>query len=130
MANQQPRIRIQVSDDKKDATLEFLPASGLSGSLTLTLDQLTALITGLGMARRQMVEGQPNPPINNQQFQTISNARWYIQPEPLTEGSLLAFSHPSFGPVGFVVPRDQIAEMVRVLTVHLRILPSSGSKPN
>jgi hypothetical protein len=125
----QPRLSIQIADDKSSVVVQFLPASGASGSLVLTLDQLTALIRGLGSARAQMVSGEQIS-LEGAEIQAIFNTRWYIQPEPLSEGSSLVFYHPAFGPIGFVVPRDQVSEIVRLLTVHLGIQSSSGGKPN
>jgi hypothetical protein len=126
----QPRLSIHIADDKESVVINFLPASGVAGSLQLTLDQLTGLISGLGSVRQQLLSGKPEPPLEGQQLNAISSTQWYIQPEPLSEGSLLVFSHPAFGPVGFVVPKDQVSEIVRLLTVHLGIQHASTGKPN
>jgi hypothetical protein len=130
MSEAKPRLAIHIADDKSSVAIEFLPASGASGSLALTLDQVTALIRGLGGAREQMVSGKPIPSLEGVEVKAIFNTRWYFQPEPLSEGSALAFYHPAFGPVGFVVPREQVSEMVNLLTAHLGIRPSPGGKPN
>jgi hypothetical protein len=120
----------QISDDKKGVSITFLPASGVSGRLNLTLDQLTALIHGLGRIRCQMVAGQEIPDLEGQAIETAINTRWHIQPEPMTEGTALLFYHPAFGALGYLVPRDQIPLMVRRLADHLHIQPTTPGKPN
>jgi hypothetical protein len=126
----QPRFAIHTASDKRSVAIEFLPESGATGSLALTLNQLTVLIRSLGTVREQMVLGDPIPSLDGIGINAIVNTRWHIQPEPLIEGSILSFYHPGFGPVGFIVPRDQVLELVRFLTVHLSIQSSSGSRPN
>jgi hypothetical protein len=124
----QPRMQVQLSDDKSRATIEFLPASGVTGSLTVDVDQLLTLVRSLGQVRGQMAAGRPAPPLEGIQLEVAFNTQWYIQPEPLTEGSLLSFYHPAFGPVGFLVPREQVAEMVRLLTKHLEAPPMTATQ--
>jgi hypothetical protein len=124
------RAAIRVSDDKKGVAIEFLPHSGVAGTLNLDVNGLSHLIATLGTARQVMVAGNAIPPLEGQKIQVVFNAQWYVQPEPLSEGSVLGFYHPGFGPVGFVVPRHQVAEMVRLLTAHLGISRSTAGKPN
>lgn len=127
----QERVRIEVSQDHSNASIQFLPPSGASGSMTVNADQLLALIQILGQARSEMVAGQPILPLEGIEIKAIFNTRWYIEPESLTEGSLLSFYHPAFGPVGFLIPREQVPEIVRLLTAHLGIKPQSQTqKPN
>lgn len=125
-----PRMKITLDGERTAVSVEFLPESGASGALTLSLDQITKLIQGLGNARAAMVEGKDLPFPERAQIDAIFNTRWYIQPEPMTEGSALLFDHPNYGPVGFVLPRDQVAEVVRLLTNHLSIQPSAPGKTN
>lgn len=124
------RMRVLVAEDRRSVTIEFLPESGAAGALDLTSDQLTKLIGGLGAARQKMLENASLPRLEGQKIDAVFNTRWYIQPEPLSEGSLLCFYHPAFGPVGFVVPPDQVSEIVRLLTAHLGISRSTGGKLN
>jgi hypothetical protein len=63
----QPRLSIQIADDKESVVINLLPASGVTGSLQLTLDQLTGLISGLGSVRQQLLSGKPEPPLEGQQ---------------------------------------------------------------
>ena len=122
-------LSFRIAEKRDSVVLEFLPASGASGLLALTLDQLTSLIRALGAVRENMVADGPVPPLEGERIQPVRDMRWFIQPEPLSEGSLLTYYHPGFGPVGFVMPKDQVSEVVRILTAHLTIRPSAG-RPN
>jgi hypothetical protein len=113
------RMRVTVADDRTQATLELLPASGMEGAVPLTLDQLTQLIASLGQARAAMLDARPVPPMENAVFSPVFKTRWMVQPEALTEGSVIAFQHPAFGPVGFVLPPTDTEKVVRALTVHM-----------
>src|ERR1700722_17987040 len=125
MSDKAERITIQIANDKQSVAINFLPASGATGSLNLTLDQFTALIRTFGKVRSQMVAGQEITALEGQAGEAVFNTRWYIHPDTLNDGSALRFYHPSFGAVGFVVPRDQVQLMVRLLAKHLEIQPSN-----
>jgi hypothetical protein len=129
VAEVQQILSIQIPENREGATIEFLPASGCSGSIRLTLDQLTSLIQVLGRVREQMVVGRPVPPLEGARVQPVLHTHWYVQPEPLSEGSLFTFYHPAFGPVGLVIARDQVPDIIHILTAHLGIRPSAG-RPN
>ena len=130
MNEHQPRMKVSLSENKEIATIEFLPASGASGSLVVSAEQLAALIAGLGSARAQMTAGHSLPSLENQTIDAVFNTRWYVQHEPLTEASLLSFYHPGYGPVGFLVPREQVAEMVRLLNNQVALPTAQGAMPN
>jgi hypothetical protein len=66
-----------------------------------------------------MVAGKPVPRLEGARVQPVLNTHWYIQPEPLSEGSLLTFYHPAFGPVGLVIATDLVPDLGRVLTAHV-----------
>ncbi len=128
MAEAQADVR--VSDDKQNVSVTFLPKSGATGTINLTLDQLTALIQGLGKVRRQMVAGKEMPALAGQPIEAVVNTRWHIHPEPMVDGSVLSFYRPSFGALGFLVPRDQVPLMIRLLAGHLQIQSTVSGKPN
>ena len=130
MSNKEPRISAQIIEDQSSVTVSFLPESGASGLFTLSVAQLTGMIAGLGNIHAQMVDGLPLPSIEGQAVNAIFNTRWFVQPEPLTEGSLLTFYHPAYGPVGFLVPRDQVLEMVRLLSTQTQLPATLGTIPN
>ena len=112
-------MSVTLSDDGATAQLNFLPASGMEGRIELTLDQLTSLIQALATARARMMSGQAVTPLEAASVQAIVNPPWRVQPEALTEGSMLAFHHPGFGALGFVLKAADVERMVRALTTHL-----------
>ncbi|MGO4572906.1 hypothetical protein [Microvirga sp. 2TAF3] len=113
-------IGVRIADDGQ--TVAIQPVDETSHPIDLTLDQITSLITHLGEARRQMVQGQPSPSLTGATISTAANTSWYIQSYP-NGGALFAFYHPSFGPVGFVLPRDQLSGVVQFLSEHLATTP-------
>ena len=66
-----------------------------------------------------LAEQGPAPELAGQTIDAVTNTEWYTEPEPVTGGSLLAFQHPNFGPVGLLIPRDQVAYLVDLLTQQL-----------
>jgi hypothetical protein len=120
----EPRIRVSTSEEKHTAQIELLPASGLSGTLEFSLEQLTNLIQALGHARTALVAKTPVPPIEGATVNPVYTTRWAVQPEALTEGSVIAFQHPAYGPVAFVLPPADAEKVVRALTMHLGMVHS------
>ena len=129
MSKRAARMQVTVSDDRQQATLALLPESGLEGELSLTLDQIGQLIASLGQARAAMLDKRPVPPMEGAAFTPIYKTQWAVQPEALTEGSVIAFQHPAFGPVGFVLPPADIEKVVRALTVHMGMVHTSERRP-
>ncbi len=121
-------MRVSLSDDRAEATLEMLPASGMTGQITLTLEQITTLIARLGQARATMIGKVSPPPLEGVPLNPVFGTRWAVQPEALTEGSILAFQHPAYGPVAFVLPPTDVEKVVRTLTSHLGMV-HSGKTP-
>ena len=127
------RMRVTVASDAHSATLSLLPDSGLEGDIALNLDQITQLIFGLGQARAAMMHNVPIPPIEGAHFNPVFKTQWVVQPETMTEGSVIAFQHPAYGPVGFVLPAAAIEKVVRALTVHMGMVhsqPGDQRKPS
>lgn len=115
----------------KDAvTLEFEPESGVTGTLVLTQERLLALIKDLGRAHEQISQGEPPPQLWGQRIDSVFNARWHIQPEPLSGGSSISFYHSAFGAVGFVIPREQVVEIIGLLSNHLKREPPARGRRN
>jgi len=121
----EPRMRVTVDDDGALARLNFLPPSGIGGELDLTLEQLTLLIQALAAARARMLVGRPAPSLDSVPVQAIVNPPWRVQPEALTEGSMLAFLHPGFGALGFVLGAPDVEKVIRALTTHLAMVRST-----
>lgn len=125
------RMTTLIADDNSSVTVEFLPASGATGKLILNADQLLVVVKALGEVRAKMVFGKPMPRLEGQPIATVFSTRWYIRREPLPEGSAICFYHPAFGPVGFLVPNEQVKEMVRLLSAHIELAQEeAGQKLN
>ena len=127
------RMRVTVEKDAQSATLSLLPESGIAGDIPLDLEQITQLIFGLGQARAAMMQKLPVPPMEGAQFNPVFKTQWAVQPEALTEGSVIAFQHPAYGPVGFVLPASAVEKVVRALTAHMGMVhsqPGDGRKPS
>ncbi|PHR19306.1 MAG: hypothetical protein COA37_17915 [Hoeflea sp.] len=122
-------IRANLSDDGTKVSLEFLPASGVQGTLHLTADQLLKLNQQLGSLRAQMVKNDTVPELEGQQIEAIINPKWHLQPGLIGEASMLCFQHPAFGPLGFAVPVDQVQKMVQLLSNHVALAAKSRETP-
>lgn len=109
------RLRVRVAQNRKTVAIVPSPRPS-SRQFELTLGELDTLISELGDARSQMVEGQPIPKFDpvDARISVAANTTWYIEASP-PRGALLAFYHPKFGPVGFTLRRDQITRIVRFL---------------
>ena len=123
------QFKVHVADDRKAALLEIGAGGEPPHKLALSLDQLTTLIGQLGEARRQMVQGQPIPDLEGKVISTVGSTNWHVQASPI-KGSLIAFYHPSFGPVGFTMPRDDAVKLVRFLTNRLALSPAASEQRN
>lgn len=118
------RMKVTVDEAQQVASLDLLPESGLEGQISLTVEQLTQLIFALGQARTQLVAHRPLPPLDGSPFAPVFKTQWAIQPEALTEGSVIAFQHPAYGAVGFVLAPQEIDKVVRTLTTHMGMVHS------
>ena len=117
----QPRMNVSVDGD--GAVLSFLPGSGAEGAVTLNADQLLDVIVGLGAVRARLLAGRPLG-LQASGVQAVVGPAWMVRPEAATEGSMLAFAHPAYGTVGFVLAAAEIEKMVRALTSHLGMVRS------
>ncbi len=122
----QPRMNVALSEG--EAVLTLLPGSGAEGRLSLTPAQLLELIGALGAARARLLAGLPSDAaergLKASEVQAVVGPAWLVRPEALTEGSMLAFAHPSYGTVGFVLPAAEVKKMVGALTSHLGMVHS------
>jgi hypothetical protein len=130
MTEKKTRLETQISEDNSQVKITFLPESGASGSMNLSLDQLTIFIVALGTIRGEMMIDKPLPPFEAKSITSILNTLWYVKPEPLSEGTLLAFQHPYFGPVAFSIPRDQCSAMAKEMLNTLEVPVQSAGMPN
>ena len=96
--------------------------------MTLSRAQLLELIGALGTARARLLAelpaDAPERRLESTGMQAIVGPAWIVRPEALTEGSMVAFAHPAYGTVGFVLPGAQVKKMVQALTNHLAMMHS------
>lgn len=122
----QPRMNVSLGEGS--ATLSFYEGSGARGEVTLTLAQLSDMVGALGTARARLIAALPADAkerrLEPSGVQAVIGPAWIVRPEALTEGSMLAFAHPAFGTVGFVLPPPEVNKMVQALTSHLGMVHS------
>jgi hypothetical protein len=123
------RVGIRVADDRKTVTVEIGSVGAPSYPIGLNLEQLTKIISLLGQARSRMLEGTQKQPLEGYTIETVIEPPWHIQVASI-DGSLLAFDHPSYGPVAFAVPRSDVVRIVRILNEHLALPPGKPEAPN
>jgi len=127
------RMRVSRKDDGSGADLEFLPESGIEGKIELNVDQLSQLIASLGAARAGLLENTKIPPIDGASFMPVYRTNWALQIDALTEGSLLAFQHPAYGPIGLVLGPQDAEMVIKGLQRHRGMIhsdPGSARKPS
>jgi len=126
-------MQVTRSEDGQKIVLSFLESSGLNGDIALDEAQLTQLITSLGLARTALVEKKPSAPIEGARFSPVYKTNWALQIDTLTEGSLLAFQHPAYGPVGLVFTPTDAEQLIRGLQRHRAMVhsnPADANKPS
>lgn len=128
-----PRMQVSREEDSETVTLSFLEGSGVTGSISLDEVQLSQLITSLGLARANLVEKRPPPPIAGARFTPVYTTNWALQIDALTEGSMLAFQHPAYGPVGVVFGPPDVEQIIGGLQKQrtmIRSTPQDASQPS
>lgn len=122
------RMKTRVAPDRKTAALKISVSGQPSHRMELTLDELDKLIGELGDARSQMVKGRPSADFESDDvmISVVGNTTWCIKARP--PEALLAFDHPRFGPVGFTLPGDQIANIVSFLTDRFILQPTPSAE--
>jgi hypothetical protein len=123
------RVGIKVAEDRKSTIIEIGSVSGPSSPVELNLEQLTTVIKLLGQARSRMVEGTRQQSLEGKNVETVLEPPWFIQVAKI-EGSLLAFDHPSYGPLAFAIPRNDVAKIVQILSAHLALPAAQPEKPS
>ena len=121
------RVGIKVADDHQTVAIEIGPIEGPSAPVTLNLKQLTKLIKLLGEARSRMVTGTRQQPLDGQTVETVLDPPWYVQVAQI-DGSLLAFDHPSYGPLAYAIPREDVSKIIKILSAHLALPEGSKGK--
>ncbi len=114
-------VNIRIIDDRRKTVLTFSPDSGVKGDLELNLLELENLIQALGSVHWMMVEGQKLADITGVTIKPAYQTKWAIQKNVVKGETLLAFQHPGYGPVGFVLTDPQIKEYLKALQKGLKI---------
>jgi hypothetical protein len=123
------QLSVRVAHARKTVAVEVALNGHPSHGIELTLDKLDKLISELGDARSQMVAELPRETFEREdvRISAVANTTWCIKASP-PMGALLAFDHPKFGPVGFTLPRDQIAKIVSFLTHRFLLQPTASAE--
>lgn len=87
--------------------------------MEVELDQgkITDLIVALG-AMRQMMGGNTTSSIEGASFTPVRRTSWALQLDPEAQGSILAFQHPAFGPIGLALTDTDAARLSKGLELH------------
>jgi hypothetical protein len=123
------QVGVRVAEDRQTVTVEIGPVGEPSAPVGLNLGQLTKVIQVLGQARARMIEGAPKQPLDGKTVETVIEPPWYLQVANI-DGSLLAFDHPSYGPIAFAIPRNDVARIVQILSAHLALPQTPSDKPS
>jgi len=121
---------IDCDSESEVAAVRFY--SDVDDELTLRLgaDQLLSLIQRLGAARAQLVKGKKTPDLKGASVKAVRTAKWLTQPDLKSGGSLIAFQHPEFGPIAFVIPQVQVKKLIRLLSNQAKFSFRSSGTPN
>lgn len=114
-------VNIKISDDRQKATLTFSGEGEPEGKLDLTQAELEDLIRVLGIVHWSMADGKPVPDIKGAKIKPAYQTKWAIQKDKDSPGTLLAFQHPGYGAVGFVLADQQVREYSKALQKSLKI---------
>ncbi|OUI89322.1 hypothetical protein HK11_00375 [Acetobacter sp. DmW_043] len=114
------KVDLTLADDLESVvmTLSSDDESVEAVKVALSAEQVTSLLQVLGRVRETMLKDKAVPPIEGARFSAVSRTRWALQPEVVTGGSVLAFQHPAYGPVGLVLTPNDSEKLVRGLQIH------------
>ena len=119
----QPRMNVALSEDR--AVLALLPGRGTKGRLGLTLDQYLESISGLEVARAQLIAELPADPrereLESTGVQAIVGPAWMWRAEVPTEGPMLASACPTYETPRLMLLATRAEEGMRALTSHLEM---------
>lgn len=116
---QEPHIHIAPSEDRTHASLEV--TSGRKKIvIDVTAEQVADLIVALGAVHQAML-GNAVPPIEGAKFAPVRRTQWALQLDSETQGSILAFQHPAYGPIGLALTPGDSAKLAQGLTLHQQL---------
>ncbi|CAI3922819.1 unnamed protein product [Commensalibacter communis] len=120
-------INIKIADDRTKATLTFSDETNPGSKIDLTQAELEDLIRVLGIVNWSMADGKPIPDIKGAKIKPAYQTKWAIQKDKDTTGTLLAFQHPGYGAVGFVLSDQQTKEYTKALQKSLKVKRSASN---
>lgn len=114
-------INIKISDDRQKTTLTFSGGGDPEAKIDLTQDELEDLIRVLGIVHWSLADGKPIPDIKGAKIKPAYQTKWAIQKDKDSSGTLLAFQHPGYGAVGFVLADQQVKDYAKALQKSLKL---------
>ena len=118
---------IDLLDDRKTAKFSFGAPEGPHMAVMLAVDDIEGLIGALSRARADM----------NPEVRRGADGPLLVIPEPVyrtqidtrSENMSLALRHPGLGWIGYQMPLEEVANLVRIWSTALASLPkTSGNK--
>ncbi|NHO33784.1 hypothetical protein [Acetobacter fallax] len=116
----EPHVHIEPSEDRTHAALT-LTSGKQNIALEMNLADITSLISALGAVRNGMVTNTTVPPIEGVNVTPVRRTNWALQLDRDTQGSVLAFQHPAYGPVGLVLTPADSARLIQGLDMHRKL---------
>jgi hypothetical protein len=112
------RLDAHLKEDKSGADLLIYRNGDIIEQISLSFDGLTELIERLGALRSAAATGQNIPDLAGTQIEAVVDTKWYCELTyaaglPCTS---LAFQHPAYGPVAFLIPIEQTVELINLMT--------------
>ncbi|CAK7192334.1 hypothetical protein COMNV_00527 [Commensalibacter sp. Nvir] len=119
-------INIKISEDKTKLALGFLSDGLETKKIELSQKELEDFIRVLGTMRWAMAEGQKIPDIAGAKLVPAKQVKWAVQVSEGNDSTLLAFQHPAYGPVGFMLGDKEIKEYFEAVQkiIEIKKLPS------
>ncbi|GBR47722.1 hypothetical protein CSR02_04060 [Acetobacter pomorum] len=122
------KLDLSLSEDRTEIHMKVLEQDNQPAvDIALSLEDVTRLIQVLGQCRETMLEGRELPTIEGATFAPVTRTKWALQPEASTDGSVLAFQHPAFGPVGLVLPPADADRLMHGLQMHQQMRQQQGA---
>lgn len=110
------RVEIEHDTEANRASLRFFDGDQQIGATMMSLEALTDLIQELGKVRSKLVQGKELPRLEELDIAGIFDTRWFCQPtDKPVPSTALSFQHPAFGPLGFVIPLHQVAQLIGLM---------------
>lgn len=116
----EPHIHIERAEDG-EKTRMTLTSGRRKLSIDLTLTDLTNLIHALGAARAGLVASEPAPSLEGVNITPVRRTSWALQLDRDSQGSILAFQHPAYGPVGLTISQADATRLVQGLDLHRKL---------